>query len=187
MLTAMGSMLTRARRHAPEGSPLRAELHEVSEIAQASLDSMRGLSQTLHPSILESSGLDETIAWYLDEARRHVDLDIEYQRVGSMASVGPATGIHVYRVLQEALSNAARHSESRRVWVRLRHDAEGLELEVEDHGKGLGTAATRRSLGIVTMMERAELVGGTIEFMTPDGGGTLVRLRVPAQEAAAYA
>jgi signal transduction histidine kinase len=55
-----------------------------------------------------------------------------------------------------------------------------LELEVEDHGRGLDAATERRGLGIVTMRERAELVGGTIEFSRPKEGGTLVRLQVPA-------
>ena len=68
ILTAMGSMLGRAGRHAPEGSPLRAELREIGEIAQTTLDNVRGLSQTLHPSILEEAGLERTIEWYLSDA-----------------------------------------------------------------------------------------------------------------------
>ena len=59
VLTAMGSMLSRAGRHAPEGSPLRAELREIGEIAQTTLDNVRGLSQSLHPSILEEAGLEQ--------------------------------------------------------------------------------------------------------------------------------
>ncbi len=59
VLTAMGSMLGRAGRHAPDGSPLRAELREIGEIAQTTLDNVRGLSQTLHPSILDDAGTRE--------------------------------------------------------------------------------------------------------------------------------
>jgi signal transduction histidine kinase len=58
-------------------------------------------------------------------------------------------------------------------------DADVLELEIEDHGTGLDASPPRRGLGIVTMRERAELVGGTIEFVTPPEGGTLVRLKIP--------
>ena len=68
ILTAMGSMLGRAGRHTPEGSPLRAELREIGEIAQTTLDNVRGLSQSLHPSILEEAGLEQTIEWYLLDA-----------------------------------------------------------------------------------------------------------------------
>ena len=68
-------------------------------------------------------------------------------------------GIHVYRVLQEALNNVARHSGADRAWVRLKHEAGVLELEVEDHGKGLGPDPGR-GLGVVAMRERADLLGG---------------------------
>ena len=90
-----------------------------------------------------------------------------------------ATSIHVYRVLQEALNNVARHSGAEDVSVRLRTANNVLELEVQDHGVGISAATERQGLGIVTMRERAELVGGTIEFLKPAEGGTLVRLQVP--------
>jgi signal transduction histidine kinase len=180
VLTAMGSMLSRAGRQAPEGSPLRAELREVTEIAQTALDNVRGLSQTLHPSILEDGGLDETLEWYVPNAERQLGIAIAYERTGSREPVDSAIGIHVYRVVQEALNNVSRHSGSTEARVRLRSAGGMLELEVEDHGRGLDAATERRGLGIVTMRERAELVGGTIEFLRPDTGGTLVRLRVPA-------
>jgi two-component system, NarL family, sensor histidine kinase UhpB len=96
--------------------------------------------------------------------------------------VDTSARIHVYRVLQEALNNVARHSGATQAWVRLRAGGGRLELEVEDHGHGLEAATDRRGLGIVTMRERAELVGGTIEFLEPRGGGTLVRLQMPIHE-----
>jgi len=85
----------------------------------------------------------------------------------------------VYRVLQESLSNVARHSGVTRATVRLRCGDGSLELDVEDHGSGLASAPARRGLGIVAMRERAALVGGTIEFLRPAEGGTLVRMKVP--------
>jgi signal transduction histidine kinase len=179
ILTAMGSMLSRAGRHTPEGSPLRAELREIGEIAQTTLDNVRGLSQALHPSILEEAGLERTIEWYLSTLERQLDVAVSYERSGTPSVVDSAIGIHVYRVLQEALNNVARHSGSRQAWVRLRFEANTLELDVEDHGKGLGTTLARRGLGLVAMRERAALVGGTLELARPREGGTLVRLRVP--------
>jgi len=83
-------------------------------------------------------------------------------------------------VLQEALNNVTRHAEADRAWVRLRHEDGVLELEVEDHGRGF-QASEGRGLGLVAMRERADLLGGTIEFLTPAGGGTLVRLRIPSE------
>jgi signal transduction histidine kinase len=179
ILTAMGSMLARAGKHAPEGSSLRTELREVNEIAQTALENVRGLSQTLHPSILEDAGLDDTIDWFVPQAERQLGIRIGYQRNGSAVSMDSGAAVHVYRVLQEALNNVARHSGAREAWVRLRANTYGLSLEVEDHGRGLDAATERRGLGIITMRERAELMGGDIEFVRPAAGGTLVRLTVP--------
>src|SRR5207249_11652693 len=87
--------------------------------------------------------------------------------------------IHVYRVVQEALSNVARHSGVERAWVRLRFSSDRLILEIEDHGKGISLDRTTHGLGLVAMRERAAIVGGTIEFLHPAAGGTLVRLAIP--------
>lgn len=179
ILTAMGSMLGRAGRQAPEDSPLRGDLREIGEIAQAALDNVRGLSQTLHPSILEELGLESTIDWYLSTVEKQFGIQVAYERAGTAAGIDDTTGIHVYRVLQEAVSNVARHSGASSVRVRLRCDAGTVELEVEDQGKGLDADISRRGLGLVTMRERAELLGGTLELLRPRDGGTLVRLRVP--------
>ena len=111
MLTAIGSMLGRAGKQAPEGSPLRADLREIGEVAQTALDNVRGLSQTLHPSILEELGLESTVDWYLSTVERQLGIAVSLRarRHGACRST-PTIGIHVYRVLQEALSNVARHS-----------------------------------------------------------------------------
>lgn len=179
VLTAIGSMLGRARNHAPEGSPLGGELREIAEIAQRMLTQVRSLSQTLHPSILEQAGLESTIDWYLSTVERQLGISVMYERDGSPIPIGSSASIHVYRVMQEALSNVARHSGARQAWVRLGSKDDMIELEVEDHGSGLAGSAGRRGLGIIAMRERAEMLGGTIEFLRPAEGGTLVRMRVP--------
>ncbi len=179
LLTAMGSMLGRVGKQVPEGSPVRAELREVNEIAQSALDNVRGLSQTLHPSILEELGLESTIDWYLSTVEKQFGIRVIYERHGSAVPVGEPMSIHVYRVLQEALGNVARHSGADRAWVRLSVADNVLALDVEDHGRGLTPDRSKRGLGLIAMRERAELVGGVLEFLTPAEGGTLVRLRIP--------
>jgi len=179
ILTAIGSMLGRAGRQVPDGSPLRTELREINVIAQASLDKVRGLSQTLHPSILEELGLESTISWYLSTVERHLGVQVHYTQSGSPIQVSDTAGIHVYRVLQEALSNVARHSGETEAWVRLASDDATLRLEIEDHGKGLDPAGTPRGLGLVAMRERAELLNGSLELLRAGEGGTVVRLTIP--------
>ena len=182
VLTALGSMVTRVRRQVGASSPLDPELHEIGTVAQAALDNVRGLSQTLHPSILEEIGLEDTIQWYLSTLKRQSGLTLSYECSGHARAVDSAVAIHVYRILQEALSNVARHSGAREAWVRLYFKPDTLTLDVEDHGRGFDSARQRPAaggLGVVTMRERAALISGTIAFQRPAEGGTLVRLTVP--------
>ncbi len=181
VLTAIGSMVGRAARQMSVGSPVQADLREVCEIAQTALDSVRGLSQSLHPSALEQIGLAATIDEYVSTMRRQTGLEITYERSGPPRPVAGGVAIQVYRVLQEALSNVVRHAATGRVWVRLRLAETAVELEVEDHGHGIAPDTPRRGLGLVGMRERAALVGGTVVFETPESGGTRVRLRVPLE------
>ena len=101
--------------------------------------------------------------------------------IGAAVPVDSTMAIHVYRVLQESMNNVARHSGARSAQVTLRFDTAALELDVADDGRGIG-AAEHRGLGLVAMRERAELLGGTLQFLSPQAGGTLVRLRVPLPE-----
>lgn len=179
ILTAVGAMLERAKKHAPEDSPLRAELREVSEVAQSTLESVRSLSQALHPVMLDEAGLESTVEWYLRTVEKQTGVDISYEKSGVSFAVDGSAGVHVYRVLQEALNNVARHSGARQAWVRLRFDPEALQLEVEDHGKGLSNNGARQGIGLVGMRERAELLDANLQFSQPLEGGTLLCLRVP--------
>lgn len=178
ILTALGSMLGRAGTQAPEGSRLRADLREICEIAQTALDNVRSMSQALHPSLLDEVGLASTIDWYLPTVERQFGITVDYACTGTAWPIESKAGVHIYRVLQEALQNLIRHSGSHAAIVRLGYHDDALTLEIEDHGRGLVPSAGR-GLGIVAMRERAELVGGTLTFSTPAAGGTLVSLRVP--------
>jgi signal transduction histidine kinase len=182
ILTAVGSMLGRAEKHAPEGSSLRAELREVNEIAQTTLDNIRTLSQALHPVMLDEAGFESTVDWYIPTVGKQNGIAVHYEKTGVSYPVDGSTGIHMYRILQEALNNVARHSESAEAWVRLRFLQNALELEVEDHGKGFVLPSAKPAIGLVAMRERAELLGGTLSFIRPPQGGTLVRLKVQREK-----
>jgi signal transduction histidine kinase len=182
ILTAIGSLLTRSANHLPEGSPLRADLGEVRDIAQTTLDKVRSLSQALHPVMLDETGLESTLDWYIPTVEKQTGIDISYLKSGAPFAVDGNSAVHIYRVLQEALNNVARHSGARQAQVRLNFLAESLELEIEDHGKGNDGSVSRNGIGLVGMRERAELLKGTIEFRRPPQGGTLVTLKVPRED-----
>lgn len=186
ILTAIGSMLTRAGRRAGDET-LRADIREVGEIAQTALDKVRSLSQALHPVTLEEAGLESTLEWYLPTLDRQSGIRIHYEKTGDAAALESEMSIHVYRVLQEALNNVIRHSGAQQAWVRLRFLDRELKLEVEDDGKGFIPNGSRRGLGVTAMRERAELLGGRLEFLPSPTGGTLVRLAVPLEKALVHA
>jgi signal transduction histidine kinase len=182
VLTAIGSLLGRAGNHLPEGSKVREELQEVREIAQSTLDNIRSLSQALHPVLLEEAGLVSTLDWYIPTVERQAGLVLHYKKSGTAFPLEGAASVHLYRVLQEALNNVSRHSGAKEAWVRLNFLEDALELEVEDHGKGIVAEKNGRGIGLVAMRERAEIIGGTLELLQPAGGGTTVRLQIERQK-----
>ncbi len=181
ILTAMGSMLGRAGSHAPEGSSLRSDLQEVRQIAQDTLDRVRTLSQALHPVMLDEAGLESTVDWYIPTVERQSGIAISYEKQGERFPVEGTGAIQIYRVLQEALNNVARHSGAKQAWVRLRFLPATFELQVEDRGSGFNGRPAKQGIGLVAMRERAELMGGRIVFSTPAEGGTLLHLIVPRE------
>jgi len=186
ILTAVGSMLRRAGTHAPEGSSLRADLQEVLQTVQSTLENVRSLSQALHPVMLDEAGLESTLDWYIPTVERQTGITISYEKQGEPFPVDGGAGVHIYRVLQEALNNMARHSGAKRAWVRLRFLPGALELEIEDHGVGFQEHPGKRGIGLVAMRERSELMGGRVVFSRPLAGGTLVHLAVPREKAEFY-
>ncbi len=179
ILTAMGIMLQRTNRGAdalPES--VRSDLREVHETVQLTLEKLRQLSQALHPVMLEEMGLEQTVDAYLPPYEDRTGISVTYQKSGVSRPVDREVAIHVYRVLQEALNNVARHAQCTEARVRLNLSPSTLVLEVEDDGVGLSNR-NRSGMGLVSMRERAEMVKGTVEFLESAGGGALVRLTVP--------
>ena len=181
ILTAMGSMLGRAGTQLPETSSLRNDLQEVRQIAQDTLERVRSLSQALHPVMLDEAGLEATVDWYIPNLERQTGIAISYEKQGVPFAVAGSAAVQVYRVLQEALNNVARHSGAKQVWVRLRFLPSTLELDVEDHGAGFHERPAKQGIGLVAMRERSELIGGRIKFFAPAAGGTLMQLIVPRE------
>lgn len=187
-LTAAGAMLTRLERKADAPSEgLKEGLREAKGVTQQALDGVRRLSQRLHPSVLNDFGLEGAVEWHVGQLRDQTEADIRYERPAEpLPVIEPERAIHIYRVLQEALSNALRHSGGKVVRVRLSAADGLLELEVSDDGKGITESkGAPRGLGLVAMRERAAVIGGALTVSAGPGGGTLVRLQAPMMSAKA--
>jgi signal transduction histidine kinase len=183
ILTAIGTLLGRLRRHVPADTPLGSELEQVRGIAQQALDRIRHRSQWLHPGVLDDFGLARALEGCVEQFQRQTGIQTHLVTAGPLDAVREDCAIHVYRIVQEALSNAARHSGSPDAWVRITCADGALELAVEDRGTGISKQASAadpaRGMGMVSMHERAELIGGELDVRRSAGGGTIVHLRVP--------
>jgi signal transduction histidine kinase len=179
ILTAIGAMLQRADRHT-------GDLLEVREIVQTTLDKVRSLSHALHPVVLDEAGLESALDVYLPTFEKQTGIEVGYEKTGQGKELDRELSIHLYRVVQEALNNVARHSSSKSAAVRLRFLPAAVVLEVQDEGIGFQERVTQ-GLGLISMRERAELVNGSIEFAKGEKGGVLVRITVPLASQAANA
>lgn len=179
ILTAVGTMLQRCGRFVgADAAALRNELREVHEIIQATLEKVRALSQALHPVMLEDGGFEAALDAYIQVFERRTGITVQCTRTDTPPAIEGDQSIHLYRVLQEALNNVARHSGAKQARVRLAFVRDRLILEIEDSGVGFGSRK-QDGLGLVSMRERAEIAGGHIEFLEGAEGGALVRFTVP--------
>lgn len=180
ILTAIGAMLARAQRRTPaEAGADKEDLREIQEVAQATLEKVRSLSHALHPVVLDDAGFEGALDAYLPAFQKQTGIAVEYEKTGATRELDRAVATHLYRILQEALNNVARHSQSPSARVSLNYLPESVVLEVQDRGIGFGHKEGK-GMGLISMRERAELVKGHIECRNADGGGALVRIAVPS-------
>lgn len=180
ILTALGAMLRRANRVAPQAE-FTEQVQEAGRIVQEALEKVRALSQSLQPVMLEEQGLAATIVWHLSVFERQTGIRVRYEPPAGDLAIPHETAIHIFRVLQEALNNVARHAGVEEVYISLEHNGSHVELKVSDRGKGLPDPL-RPGVGLAAMRERAELVGGSFRVARGAQGGTEVVLRVPSRE-----
>ena len=187
IFTAVGTLLGRVKRNLPPESPLVGDLEEVRGIAQETLEKIRVQTRLLHPVILDDFGLEKALEWYVEQFGRQHGITTHFEPRGPIGVIPPESTIHVYRIVQEALTNVSRHAGSPEAWVRLSQAHGWLELTIEDRGRGLASGAdgVARGIGLVSMRERAELMGGRFAIGASPAGGTRVTVHVPLAAARA--
>jgi signal transduction histidine kinase len=165
-----------------DGTEARAELERLQELAREAMDELRSVVFELRPPAIESEGLATALRKHVDVLRRAYRRDIGLELIGT-PSAAPEVERDVLRIAQEALQNALRHAQAGSVELRLDARNGRLEMRVADDGVGFDPAAPElrsRRLGLTSMEERAEAIGGTLSIESAPGAGTTVRLEVPA-------
>jgi len=162
-------------------SEVRSRVQELRKQTTEISNAVQALSHELYSSKLEYLGAVRGMKSWCNEFGERQGLQIEFKGPESKMSLPPEVGLSLFRVLQEALHNAAKHSGVRRIEVQLREDSGEIHLIVSDLGKGFDveTAMQGRGLGLASMQERIRLVNGTIDIQSMPMGGTTVHVRVP--------
>ncbi len=168
---------------APPGSAegrAEGQLETAAERLQLAIVEMRRVLKGLRPAALAGDGLEAAVRRSVDEAASESGWAATFTSGLGDEPLPPAVEAAAYRILQEALTNAGKHARTERVDVALRREEGWLLLDVRDHGIGLeDSTAGSNGLGLVSMKERARLVGGTCRIERDPSRGILVQARLP--------
>lgn len=180
-LTGLLLRLEAAREAAPP--EMEGEIAETKALANQAMTELLSLARQLRPTALDDLGLAAAIGGQVEQLGRG-EVDARLNTEGDFSDLGDDAQLVVYRVAQEALSNAARHSGADRIEVRLtRTETGGVVLDVADDGRGFAFDQAEGGLGIAGMRERALLIGGELTIESRPGHGTTVRLTVSGESA----
>ena len=181
-LTAVQVELALAERRLEAGGQAPGLLKDAETITHGALQTVRDCSQLLHPALLDDLGLAAAIEWQARtfEARHGIRVDV--QQDGMTQRLPRAVELAAYRIVQESLTNVAKHSRATACSVRLRRHDGDLELAVEDDGRGFEPSELdplQRGLGLLGMRERVALLRGRVALESSTGEGTRVEVRLP--------
>jgi signal transduction histidine kinase len=176
------SNLKRWRRNIQEIATQEA-LSVLQRRALGLVDRVRRLSHDLHPGTLRHVGLAGALDAYCLEVEQQYGVEAGFMAEGELRRISDDSALCLFRIAQEATRNAITHGKARQLTVAAARLGRDVELTIADDGIGFDLEAARRQgsgLGLVTMEERARIVGGHVEIVTQPGNGTTVRARVPA-------
>ena len=175
-LTGLLLRLEAAREAAPP--EMEGEIAETKALANQAMTELLSLARQLRPTALDDLGLAAAIGGQVEQLGRG-EVDARLNTEGDFSDLGDDAQLVVYRVAQEALSNAARHSGAGRIRVRLtRTETGGVVLDVADDGRGFAFDQAEGGLGIAGMRERALLIGANLTIESRPDHGTTVRLTI---------
>ncbi len=184
---SLAATLLRLKLARPRLDPAGTEDEELERLRDellGALEGVRKLARELRPPELDEIGFVPALTAHARSLSERTGLSIRLDAEAVDSELSPEKGLAVYRIVQEALSNAVRHASARSVAVRVTRSEDGFVAEVRDDGTGFEVGAeierAGRGLGLLEMQERARRVGGKLSIESSPGGGTRVRLEMPA-------
>lgn len=166
---------------------VQERLENINDLAHATLNEVHTMAVRLRPSVLDDLGLAAALRSYAKEYTENTGIPVEMQLLGMSHRLTPELETVLYRVIQEALTNVARHSNATSCRVTLRRKEQTVQGVIEDNGQGFDSQMVMlsdekgRGLGLHGMKERIELVGGSLEFDARPAKGTTIFIEVPLQ------
>jgi signal transduction histidine kinase/ligand-binding sensor domain-containing protein len=180
-MLAVTMMLGTAKRRIANGSEATATIDKVQEkLIQVGTD-IRQISHDLHPPALQVAGLPQAVRVCCEQFAETSGIQVSCDADARVRDLSPGAALALFRIVQEALANAAKHANATRITVGLTRSAAHVYLVVTDDGTGFDPAGLGASggLGLVMMRERATQLNGTFEFENAPGGGTLIKVVIP--------
>jgi signal transduction histidine kinase len=186
-LTAMSINLAAIEKELPsELAPMiRERLAETSLLADQTLEQVRELSLNLRPSMLDDLGLVPTLHWYVNRYAKRLDIEVEFEPIGLEERLTTEVETVLYRVVQEALTNAARHAQASTVYIHLERKEATVTTCIEDDGQGFdieevtGSNFPEHGVGLLGMRERVASQGGRFSIQSHPGQGTRLAIEIP--------
>jgi signal transduction histidine kinase len=161
--------------------PLKQKINSLSDMIDASVESVQKISSKLRPGILDELGLIAAIEWQAEEFEKLTNIKCSLALPKDELKLERNKTTAIFRIFQEALTNIARHSGATKVVVTLMNHQSNIYLEIHDNGKGITQDQIKdfKSLGIHGMEERAIVFGGQVYFEGIAGKGTIVKVEIP--------
>lgn len=182
-LAALSFEIGKLRSRVADAEPeLSIRLSELQNRAAHLIDDARRMSHELHPSMLEHLGLVAAVRAYCDEASRREKLAVRFDSIRPPESIAPNAALCLFRVVQEGVRNAAKHSRASAVQVTLRSSNGSILLAIADNGCGFDVRKDRNGgLGLVSMAERVRAIGGEFGILSDAREGTRLEVRLPTR------
>jgi signal transduction histidine kinase len=166
----------------PEDRVTQAQITHIKSVAETAVKSIRDIALLLRPPMLDDLGLVPALEWQAREISRRSEMEVEVRSENVSEDLGDETKVTIYRLVQEALNNAATHASAKNAKVTVIQNADNITVKITDDGHGFDPDR-QRGMGILGMEERVRRLGGTLAIESAPGKGATVKAKLPLHHA----